>query len=336
MKPTDFAYSLSRFFEHYLAGQRNTSPNTIKSYRDTFKLLLLYCQQQHNLASHRLQLKNIDKDLVIGFLDWLEEDRNNSLSTRNQRLVGLHSFYQYMHREDPTRLLDYQHILSIPMKKAPTVTPNYLTVDALKHLLSQPDRSTVSGRRDLTLLSVLYDTGARVQELVDLTLRDVRLDPPAIVTLTGKGRKSRQVPLMPATESLLKHYIDETFKHRDNQLDKPLFYNRQHSRMTRAGISYILNKYVGQARATSNLLPDKITPHVMRHTRAMLLLQAGVNLIYIRDLLGHVDIATTEVYARADTEMKRKALESAYPEVVDPAMPHWTKDDDLLSWLKQL
>ena len=336
MKPTDFAYSLSRFFEQYLAGQRNTSPNTIKSYRDTFKLFLLYCQQQHNLASHRLCLENINKDLVIGFLDWLEQDRNNGVGTRNQRLVCLHSFYQYMHREDPTRLVDYQHILSIPMKKAPTAVINHLTADALKHLLAQPDRSTTLGRRDLTLLSVLYDSGARVQELVDLALRDVRLDSPAIVTLTGKGRKTRQVPLMPATQSLLKHYIEENFEQGVHQLDKPLFYNRQHNRMTRAGISYILDKYARKARATSNLLPDKITPHVMRHTRAMLLLQAGVNLVYIRDILGHVDIATTEVYARADTEMKRKALESAYTEVVDPTMPHWTKDGDLLSWLKQL
>ncbi|MCP4935643.1 MAG: tyrosine-type recombinase/integrase [bacterium] len=336
MKPTDFAKALSHYLGIYLPGQRNVSTNTIKSYRDTFKLLLLYCQQSNHRSVDRLCLKDIDKSLVLGFLDWLEQQRHNGISTRNQRLACIHGFYRYMHIEDPTGLLQYQQILSIPSKKAPAAVVSHLTPEALKLILTQPNTLTSSGRRDLALLSTLYDTGARVQELIDLRVRDLRFDPPAIITLTGKGRKKRQVPLSSNTELLLKHYVSEAFGEMAGVDDQPLFYNRMHTKMTRTGIAYILNKYAQKARKISTIVPTKVNPHLMRHTKAMLLLQAGVNLIYIRDFLGHVDIATTEVYARADTEMKRHALEKAYPDIVDNTLPHWTKDGDLLSWLSTL
>lgn len=336
MKPTDFAKALSHYLGIYLPGQRNVSTNTIKSYRDTFKLFLIYCQESCHRSVDRLCLKDINKSLVVDFLDWLEQVRHNGISTRNQRLACIHGFYRYMHIEDPIGLLQYQQILSIPSKKAPATAVSHLTPEALTLILAQPDPSTTSGRRDLTLLSVLYDTGARVQELVDLKIRDVRFDPPAIITLTGKGRKQRQVPLMLNTESLLKQYIGESFIELAGMSDQPLFSNRMRTKMTRAGIAYIVKKYAAQARSISTIIPEKVTPHLFRHTKAMLLLQSGVNIIYIRDLLGHVDIATTEVYARADTEMKRKALEGAYPDIVTSNLPHWTKDGDLLSWLNTL
>lgn len=336
MKPTDFAKALSHSLAVYLPGQRNVSPNTIKSYRDTFKLLLLYCKQDCNLSIERLCLKHIDKALILGFLAWLEKDRSNSISTRNQRLACIHGLYRYMQLEDPVGLLSYQQILSIPIKKTQPPTISHLPPDALKRILAQPDPSKTNGRRDLTLLCVLYDTGARVQELVDLKVGDVRLDPPAILTLTGKGRKKRQVPIMSNTEALLKQYMDDVFSVKDGRQDQPLFFNRQRRKMTRAGISYILDKYVSKARFKSPIIPSKVSPHVIRHTKAMLLLQAGVSLIYIRDLLGHVDIATTEIYARADTEMKREALEKAYPEMVDANLFHWQKDESLLAWLTSL
>ena len=336
MKPTDFAKALSHYLADYLPGQRNVSANTIKSYRDTFKLFLHYCKQSCNLSIERLCLRDIDKMLVLGFLDWLEKDRNNRVSTRNQRLACIHGFYRYMQFEDPVGLLSYQQILSIPIKKTQAPSINHLTPEALKLILAQPDTSKANGRRDLTLLCVLYDTGARVQELVNLCVGDVRLDPPPILMLTGKGRKKRQVPVMSNTEVLLKQYMDEAFSIQDGMQDSPLFFNRQRGKMTRAGISFVLDKYASQAREKSPIIPDKVTPHVIRHTKAMMLLQAGVSLIYIRDLLGHVDIATTETYARADTEMKRKALEKAYPEMVAANLPHWEKDETLLTWLASL
>jgi integrase/recombinase XerD len=335
MKPTDFAKALSQYLSEYLPGQRNVSPNTIKSYRETFKLFLKYCKSG-GLSIERLRLQQIDEPLIVGFLSWLEQDRKSSVATRNQRLACIHGFFRYIQIENPDGILSYQKILSIPMKKAPIPVVNHLTPDALKLILAQPDLLKVNGRRDLTILSVLYDTGSRVQELADLTVRDVRLDHPPIVTLTGKGRKTRQVPLMSNTESILRQYMTETRLLQNGMQDCPLFLNRQRGKLTPKGISFILDKYVSRARSMSSIIPDKVTPHCFRHTKAMNLLQAGVNLIYIRDLLGHVDLSTTEIYARTDTELKRKALEKAYPDMVPSTLPHWTQDEDLLAWLINL
>ena len=311
------------------------SPNTISSYRDTFKLFLTYCKQS-GFSIERLTLAQVDEALILAFLGWLEEERNNGISTRNQRLACIHAFFRYVQAEHPVGLVTYQKILAISMKKTPKPTVNHLTPDSLQLILAQPDLTTSWGRRDATLLSILYDTGARVQELVDLRVRDVRLDPPPVLSLTGKGRKTRHVPIMSNTEAVLRQYMTENHLLQNGAQDRPLFCNRQHRKMTREGVAFILDKYVAQARAVSSAIPDKVTPHVLRHTKAMHLLQAGVNLIYIRDLLGHVDIATTEVYARADTELKRKALEQAYPNMVAEGLPQWNQDEDLISWLTTL
>ena len=336
MKPTDFAKALSQYLSAYLPGQRNVSPNTIKSYRDTFKLFLIYCKQGCGLSIEHLCLQRIDEPLVVGFLSWLEQDRKSSIATRNQRLACIHGFCRYMQIEDPVGLLSYQKLISIPMKKAPKPMVHYLIPDALKLILAQPDLSKASGRRDLTMLSVMYDTGARVQELIDLKVRDVRLDNPPILTLTGKGRKTRQVPIMSNMESLLRQYMNETHLLENGMQDRSLFVNRQFGKLTPVGVTFILNKYASRARAASSIIPDNVTPHVFRHTKAMHLLQAGINLIYIRDLLGHVDISTTEIYARTDTELKRKALEKAYPDMVVTNLPQWNQDEGLLAWLSSL
>ncbi len=236
MEPTDFAKALSHYLGVYLPGQRNVSANTVKSYRDTFKLFLRYCEQECQLSIERLCLKRINKVLVLGFLSWLEKDRHNSVSTRNQRLACIHGFCRYLQLEDPVGLLSHQQILSIPIKKTPAPTIYHLTPEAVKLILAQPEVCNANGRRDLTLLCVLYDTGARVQELADLCVGDVRLEPPAIVTLTGKGRKKRQVPLMSNTQALLKQYLAEFFPVQEGMQNHPLFFNRQHGKMTRAGI----------------------------------------------------------------------------------------------------
>jgi integrase/recombinase XerD len=212
----------------------------------------------------------------------------------------------------------------------------HLTPEAIKLLLEQPERSCLNGRRDLTLMCVLYDTGARVQELIDIKVSDVILDTPAVVVLTGKGNKTRRVPLMKNTLSLLERYIVE------NKLDKPwkneypLFTNNQKNKLTKEGVAYIISKYVELSRKTSTLVPSKVKPHMFRHSKAMHLLQAGVNLIYIRDFLGHVDLKTTEIYARTDTETKRKAIENAYPDLIYGNLPDWSKDQALLTWLSEL
>jgi integrase/recombinase XerD len=212
----------------------------------------------------------------------------------------------------------------------------YLTPDAIKILLKQPDKYTSKGRRDLALICVLYDTGARVQELIDIKVCDVILQEPAIIILHGKGSKIRRVPIMKNTVTLLQRYIVENNLEQTSKNEEPLFTNNQHHKLTKEGVSFILSKYAKLARQKSKLVPEKVKAHMLRHSKAMHLLQAGVNLIYIRDFLGHVDIKTTEIYARADTETKRKAVENLYPNLIDSNLPDWNKDKTLLTWLSKL
>ena len=214
----------------------------------------------------------------------------------------------------------------------------YLSVEAMSALLNEPDISTKRGRRDLMLLTLLYDSGARVQELINLSVKDVRTSAPATITLLGKGRKIRSIPLMSRTNKMLVQYLKEQqFWEIPEKLDSPLFFNSRNERLTRAGITYIIQKYVDKAKNNTDIIfPEKVTPHVFRHTKAMHLLQSNINLIYIRDFLGHVSITTTEIYARADSETKRKALEAAYVNAEAPIQPDWNDDKNLMVWLKNI
>ena len=336
MRDTDFAYYLTRYFTFYLSGNRDFSENTIKSYRDTFKLLLIYFNDVLKVAANKITLDKIDYDNVVGFLGWLESERKNSASTRNQRLAAIHAFCRYLQIENPDNMSHYQHVLMIPLKKCPQPLTEYLTPEMLKLILQEPDKTTLSGRRDLILLSTLYDTGARVQELCDLKVRNLRLSAPAIVNLTGKGEKTRSVPLMKNTVLLLEQYLRENHLDVASNPDHPLFFNQYRLKMTRGGIAYIINKYVQSAHAKSAMIPEKVTPHVFRHTKAMHLYQSGIPLIYIRDILGHVSLVTTQVYAKIDTELKREALEKAYPEITDTKLPDWNDNNSLMSMLLKL
>lgn len=336
MKPTDFSKCLTGYLVEYLPTQRYLSTNTIRSYSDVFRLLLRYCKDECDMNIDRLTLKQLDKGRVDGFLHWLSAVRGNSISTVNQRLAVIHAFFEYVRMEEPQLMLHCQKIMEIRFRRAPKPTVAYLATDALEMILSLPDTSTPQGRRDLTLLALLYDTGARVQEVADLTVRGIRLDAPASVTLCGKGQKTRVVPMMQQTKDLLKNYFREKRLDDVVDCDQPLFYNKQRKKLTRSGISYIVKKYASLARNCSHNIPEKVTPHVIRHTKAMHLVQANVNLIYIRDFLGHVDIHTTEVYAKAEPEVKRKALEKASELIQLPIQSAWVEDTDLLEWLKSL
>lgn len=336
MKPTDFAKHLTAFFSTYLTSQKNVSKNTIYSYRDTFKLLLRYCQEMKQIPAERLDLAMLTGDLITGFLDWLESERKCGIATRNLRLTAIHSFFRYVQYEEPAGLFHLQKAIAVPMKKAPKAMVEHLSPEAMQLLLAEPDRNCLKGRRDLTLMSVLYDTGARVQELIDLRAGDAFLDTPAVIQLTGKGNKTRRVPLMKNTVLLLQRYKLEHKLDSPSKNEYPLFTNNQHNKLTKEGVAHILAKYVAATRKTSTIVPSKVRAHMLRHSKAMHLLQAGVNLIYIRDFLGHVDLKTTEVYARTDTETKRKAIEQAYPDLIDGHLPDWNQDQALLSWLSEL
>jgi len=327
MQPTDFAKHLTDYLSSYLPGQRGMSAHTIRSYRDTFSLFLGFCKDVKNVRIEKFTLSKFNSTLIEEFLRWLEIERGNSVATRNQRLAAIHAFCRYVQTEEPGQLLLCQRNLAIPFKKQPKTHIQYLSAQELTGIFAKPNLNTQTGRRDLLLLSLLYDTGARVSELIDLKVRDVRLDDFPVVKLHGKGNKIRQVPLMKKTAALLKNYIAENRLDVPEKGDCPLFFNRQRQKLTRPGITYILQKYTDG---------NKVTPHVLRHSKAMHLLQAGVNIVYIRDLLGHVDIATTETYARADTEMKRTALEKTYKDLTPSGTPTWNSDSDLMAWLHNL
>jgi integrase/recombinase XerD len=336
MKPTDFSIHVTSFLTHYLAAQRNVSPNTIKAYRDVFTLLLRFCRDVRGIALERLRLEQMDVSLVEAFLDYLEQERKSSPRTRNQRLAALHAFFRYLQAEEPDRMQQCQKILAIPLRKHARPTVNYLSKEELAAILAHPDLRTPKGRRDAVLLSVLYDTGARVQELVDLSVGDVRLDPPAQLRLLGKGRKMRAVPLMGNTVQLLRSHLQENQLERPEQFDKPLFHNARHERLTRSGIRYVLHKYVVLARNKCPSLNRTVSPHTVRHAKGMHLLQSGVSLDMIRDFLGHVDAKTTQIYARANLEMKRKALETISEPSSVQTIPSWQQNKDLLDWLHSL
>jgi site-specific recombinase XerD len=332
---TDFATALRRFLTSYLAGLRGCSPATIASYRDTFRLLVAWFRDERSVPPARLTLDHLDAGAVTAFLAYLQEDRRNSVSTRNQRLAAISSFATWMQAEDPVRMACWQDILDIPAKKQDRPAVRHLTVEQARLLLAQPDRSTRQGRRDATLLATLYDTGARVSELADLAVRGVRLQKPAMVSLTGKGRKTRHVPLDGGTVTLLASYLQEQRLDQPGSNDHPVFFNQHRARLSRGGIAWIIRKY--QAQAGDPLLAGvTVSPHILRHSKAMHLYEAGVPLPYIRDILGHVELSTTEIYARASTEAKRKALEAAYQDIVTSDLPEWNQDAGLIDWLTNL
>lgn len=332
MKKTDFTKALTAYFSTYLPLTCGVSPNTCNSYRDAFKLLLLYFQEEKGVPANSIELRMLNRNLVSDFLDWLEAQRKVSVTTRNQRLAAMKAFAHYVQYRNPEYLENCTDIITMRPKKHEKPVIPFLTEDELKALLAQPDPSTRHGLRDLTLLSLLYDSGARVQEITDLQLKDIRLTNPAMVTLTGKGRKARQVPLMKETCTLLDTYI-RNFDLNSEPLTVPLFFNKKGEALSRYGITYILKKYVSKAELDGSA--RKISPHGLRHTKAMHLLRAGVNMIYIRDFLGHVDISTTEVYARIDAEMKRKVFEEKAPNFTPNTTMPWEEDKDLLQWLTQ-
>ena len=311
MKSLDFALLLSKYLTQYLPAQRNLSSNTICSYRDTFKLLLIFCRDIQGFNIAKLPMTQLDRKCIEDFILWLRNIRKSSPSTCNQRLCAIHAFFDYVMVEEPQFMEQCIQIHNIPKMVSSAPPAKYLTPDALRCLLATPDITTPKGRRHLVLLTVLYDTAARVSELADIRMRDVRLDSPAAITLHGKGGKVRTVPLMKQTVELLQSYFTENGITPQKSPDMPLFWSGNYRKLTRSGITYIVQKYAAAAQAISTDIPATISPHVFRHTKAMHLVQANVNTVYIKDYLGHADISTTEIYARADNEAKHAALEKA-------------------------
>jgi len=335
----DFAETLQSFFSTYLVKERGVSGNTIRAYRDTFVHLLNFIQETKKITPDKVSLSIINRELVICFLDWLEEKRSNSITTRNQRFAALKSFSNYLMLYDPAHMAQWKLIHAVKMKKGISETLNYLTIDGIKYILEQIDTKNRQGRRNLTLLSLLYNTGARTQELIDLTPSSIRREKPYMIELFGKSSKKRLVPLEDNMMILLDNYMLENNLLLSENNSHPLFYNVWNEKLTNPGITFILKKYASQVKILHpEAIPLKLSPHIFRHSRAMHLLQAGVNLVYIRDLLGHASVQTTEIYAKADSKLKREALEKAYADVgiTVQAQRSWEKDPKLKAFLKSL
>ena len=333
MKPTDFANALTDFLGRYLTVECGYSPNTVTTYSYTFTLFIKYMETEELVRPEKLTLSEITKERIIGFLSWIEKERKCSPSTRNARLGALHSFFCYLQYRNVAGLAKWQDILSIKTKKPKAPEMAYLT----KLILGQPDLKTRKGRRDFVLLGLLYDSGCRVQELIDLTPSCFRFDETVTVKLQGKGNKGRVVPLSDTQVANLKQYMAEERLTNPECQCHPLFPNPQGNKMSRMAVLNIVKKYHRMARAVSpELIPEDIGCHSLRHSKAMHMLEAEINLVYIRDFLGHVSTTTTEVYARASEKMKQKALSKLNPGIVQEGKTSWQSDKELLAYLKSL
>ena len=337
MTPTNFARYMSSYLTEFLPGVKGVSYNTIASKRDAYILLLKYCDEVKHLKPDKVDISVLTPEVITDYLNWLERSRNIGASTRNIRLAAIKSLFSYIQTQTPDYIYQCQQILTIPRKKEPERTLEYLTIEGVKAVLDAVDPTTKQGIRDLALLTIMYDSAARVQEIADLKVDDFRQERPSTLRLTGKGQKTRIIPLMESASMLLSRYIEVFHPNYRSEHGTPLFSNRKKQKLTRAGITYILHKYVELARKEKpELIPDTVSPHGFRHSKSMHMLQAGVPLIYIRDFLGHSEISTTEIYARCDSEQKRKAIETVCPEITKDEVPMWQNDTSLLGWLQSL
>ena len=337
MKNKDFIYYLSKYLNHYLLQQIGVSKNTTKAYSDTFKLLFLFAKERYKLKPNKIKFETVNKEFIIGFLDWIEKNRKCSNTTINLRLNNLKAFFTYIQMQIPSLAFHSQNILQIPKKKTEQKVIEYITLDGIKLILSLPNRQTYIGRKHLVLLSFMFATAARVQEVIDVTINDFKYNESQSIKITGKGNKARIVPLEKEIIKLLEGFLqEEKSKRTFFNIDDPIFLNRSNNKFTRQGITYIVKKYANLARdINSKLIPIKVSPHIIRHSRAMSLLKAGVELIYIRDFLGHYSVTTTEHYARVNNEAIRKAL-MAVSSDINTELPVWQQDEELLNFLKEL
>lgn len=330
------ARSLQAFLTDYLPRIKGLSSHTILSYRDTLVLLLRYLASSKKIEITSLDLDHIALEDVVNFLCYLETTRHNKTSTRNVRLAAIHAFFHHVAMQLPERLEQAQQILSIPLKRAQTRPVDYLEYEEISAVLESVDRTTPDGRRDYALLATMFNTGSRVQEIVDLRISDCQLHKPFQVRLSGKGRKVRICPLWPQTAELLGNLCMERNASHDSRAS--LFLNHRGKQLTRYGVRYILARQCKRAQAICPSLASKrLHPHSMRHSTAIYLLKSGVDLVTISQWLGHASMNTTNRYAAIDMEMKREAIAKAEPPYEHPQVPGtWRSDTTILEWLESL
>lgn len=333
MKPASFPALLHAFFHEWLAQQRNLSRHTVMSYRDTWRLFLRFASDRYHRPIVDLSLPDLNGALILAFLKHLEEQRKVSIGTRNCRLAALRAFFAFVAHREPAAVAQCAEIARIPSKKNNRPAMCYLEADEVAEILRQPDRSKLVGQRDHTLLAFLYNTGARIQEALDVRPSDLRFDSPAQVRLFGKGRKERISPLWPETVALLKALL----KLQPRAEADPIFVNCYGRPLGAAGVRFKLEKYVRAAAKTVPSLSKKnISPHTFRHGAGVMLVASGVDITVIRDLFGHSRLDTTNLYARANLATKQIALEKVEASKRPGRPPRWKADPQLMIWLDSL
>ena len=332
MKPTSsLAVLLETFFTQRLMKQRQASPHTISSYRDTFRLLLQFTHNRLRKPPSRLMLEEIDAPLVAAFLEEMENSRGISARSRNLRLTAIRSFFHYAAFEAPAQAAQIQRVLAIPGKRHERALVHFLTRPEAEALLAAPDQRIWAGRRDHAFLLIALQTGLRLSEMTGLQRQDVLLGTGAHIRVIGKGRKERCTPLTKQTVAVLKAWLQESVKS-DKQ---PLFPNARGGRLSADGVQYILAKHTALACiACPSLAQKRVTPHVLRHTTAMEMLQAGVDRAVIALWLGHESVETTQIYLNANLALKEEVLAKTAPPEGKPG--RYRADDQLLAFLKSL
>ena len=325
---------LRSFFEDYLAAQRDVSPGTILAHRDAIKLLPGFAARRSGRQVIRLQLADLGPATVLAFLDYLETERHNCAATRNCRLIAIHRFFAYVAGQDPRHADPCRRVLGIPVKKTSSSSLTYLDRDEVKALLAAPSPADRLGLRDRALLTLLCNTGARASQAVGLDINDVRLQTPSQVPIFGKGRKERVCPLWQETADAVRAYLDQ--RDDSDQPGAPQFLNAHGKRITRYGLGTILQRHLAVAASRQASLASKlVSPHTIRHTTALHLLQAGVELNVIKSWPGHVSITTTSQYVEIDMAIKRKAIERCQPPVPTPeGESRWHARQDIIQWLE--
>ena len=334
--PNLLARTLREFLADHLPRLRGMSPHTVHSYRDSLVLLLRFVASRRARPVVELDVDDLDAEQVMAFLQHLEDVRGNSPTTRNVRLAAIHAFFAYLAGRCPDRLEQCQRVLAVPFKRTRSRSVEYLEYDEILAVLAAVDRSTVEGQRDYALLATMFNTGARVQEIVNLRVCDLQLLKPFHVRLVGKGRKERLCPLWPQTAQLLRDLVTE--RGVVTQAQEALFLNRCGRPLTRFGVRFLMGKYCTLAQSHAPTLAQKrLHPHSMRHSTAIHLLKSGVDLVTISHWLGHASVNTTNRYAAVDLETKREALTKIEPiDAITASTALWRSDASILTWLEAL
>lgn len=330
----NFALLVSSFLTDYLPLQRGYSENTVKSYRDTLKLFLRYVNEKTEKPIKAFETKDFTKELVISFL---EDYRKNGASTSaaNQRLAALKTFASYAQIESLECMSSLSRVTDIKATKYTSREIHYLTAEQTSKLINKPGLSSFTEFRHRVVMTLLYDSGCRVQELCDINIGDIFINTDTTVRLHGKGDKYRTVIVSDETGKLIRAYLNK-FRVHALKTD-PLIINRNRTRMNRDGVSYIIGKYASKLHSEDNSFPANIHCHMLRHSKAMHMLEAGINIVIIRDFLGHEEITTTMIYAKADNRKKKEVIEALAPKLTGTTeLPDWTEDNDLLNFLDSL